>query len=422
MANINLTFSLEKKHGLVLRITEQGQTNGSRVKVKNLVNPDFKTWNKKEQRFVDATEEAIHNNRLLQDMKQQYQFFLENGNPETPADLKNMVETGKMCKTEKKVTGFGDYIKELIYDMKHEKNRMPSKNYQNYITLLHKLETEGKIIDTPLQDVDDTHFIAFGKYILKQLNGKNYLGLMKMFHTTITKARTNKMTSKILDYPYRKDAPHDIEKARNKAKNGITTLSVKQYQKFVELDLLTIVDKRDLKYAEMYRDFCIFLYEMKMRPCDLIKLHNNDIDYPNNTLCYWATKKKNYTKQETAIVRPVLTKVAKKLIKKYAGQSTKGYIFPFAMNEYDWCFKDDVSFNKWYNRNQAQLYTINQFLKKVAKELKLGRLTIYTFRHSAFTHNILNGANLMKLAKEGGTSIEMFQRHYFNHLANHSSL
>ena len=92
------------------------------------------------------------------------------------------------------------------------------------------------------------------------------------------------------------------------------------------------------------------------------------------------------------------------------------------MNEYDWCFKDDVSFNKWYNRNQAQLYTINQFLKKVAKELKLGRLTIYTFRHSAFTHNILNGANLMKLAKEGGNSVDMFQRHYFNHLVDHSNL
>lgn len=135
MANLNLSFSYEKRYGLILRITEQGQTNGSRAKVKNLVNPDFNTWNRKEQRFVDAKEEAIHNNRILQEMRNRYQYYLDNGNPNTPAELKIMAETGEMCKTEKEVTRFGDYIKELIYDMKHEKNRMLSKNYQNYITL-----------------------------------------------------------------------------------------------------------------------------------------------------------------------------------------------------------------------------------------------------------------------------------------------
>lgn len=422
MANLNLSFSYEKRYGLILRITEQGQTNGSRAKVKNLINPDFNTWNRKEQRFVDATEEAIHNNRVLQDMRNLYQYYLDNGNPDTPVELKRMVETGEIQKTSKQILTFGTYLKELINEMRHEQNRMPSKNYQNYITLLHKLEAEGTIIHQPLNEVDDVQFIAFGKYVLKQLNGKNYLGLMKVFHTTIVKARTNKLTDKVLDYPYRKDAPHDIEKARNKVKNGVDILTEAQYKKFVELDLTELVSKKDLRCAELYRDFCIFLYEMKMRPCDLIKLHTNDIDTERNTLCYWATKKKNYTKQESAIVRAALSKVAKKIIKKYAGKSSMGYVFPFAMNEYDWQLKDNVSFNKWYNRNKAQLYAINQFLKKVGKVLKAPKLTTYTFRHSAFTHAIMNGANLMKLAKEGGTSIDMFQRHYFNHLANHSSL
>lgn len=423
MANLYLSFSFEKKHGLVLRITEQGQTNGSRVKVKNLVNPDFTAWNKKTQQFNGTSKDAVYNNRLLTKMMKEYQTALKQGGFDTPGELKSFVETGeRVVKSQPKQITLGEYLKELIHDMKHEKNRMPSKNYQNYITLLHKLEDERKIIKTPLNEVDDTHFIAFGKYVLWELKGKNYLGLMKMFHTTIVKARRSKMTDKVLDYPYRNDAPKDIEKAWKKAKDGIDILTCKQLQKFKEMDLLTVVDKRDVDYAEMYRDFCIFMYEMKMRPCDLIKLHKNDIDKKTNTLCYWATKKKNYTKQETAIVRPVLTKVAKDLIKKYANQSSKGYVFPFALNEYDWDFRDNVSFNKWYNRCQAQLYTINRFLKKVAEKLKVDKLTLYTFRHSAFTHAILNGENLMKLAKEGGTSIDMFQRHYFNHLANHSSL
>lgn len=423
MANLNLSFSLEKKHGLVLRITEQGQTNGSRVKVKNLVDPDFSVWNKKEQMFVGTGKTISQNNRVLLKMMQQYQVALKSDEFDSPAELKRFVETGEKSVIEKpKVMTLGDYLKSLIYDMKHEKNRMPSKNYQNYITLLHKLESEGKIIKVAINAVDDSHFIAFGKYILLQLKGKNYLGLMKMFHTTLVKARRSKLTDKVLDYPYRKDAPNDIEKAWKKAKNGIDTITEEQLATFKEMDLLSVVDKRDVGHAEMYRDFCVFLYEMKMRPCDVVKLHKNDIDYKTNTLCYWATKKKNYTKQELAIVRPLLSETAKALIKKYAGKSSKGYVFPLAMNEYDWNFRDDVSFNKWYNRNQAQLYTINQFLKKVAKKLKIDKLTLYTFRHSAFTHGILKGANLMQLAKEGGTSIDMFQRHYFNHLANNSSI
>ena len=242
------------------------------------------------------------------------------------------------------------------------------------------------------------------------------MGLMKKFHATIVKARKEKLTVHVLDYPYREKAPRNIIKAAEKAQNGVDILTVKQYKKFVEMDLNEVPhgNKMQVKYMELYRDFCVFIYEMKMRPCDVVKLNVSDIK--GNNIIYWATKKKNYINESSSFVVAPLTKTAKAIIEKYRGKSSKGYVFPFAMNEYDWDFKDAVSFNKWNNRKQATQERINVFLRKVADIFGVNKLTIYTFRHSTFTHKIVSGANLMQLAKEGGTSVSMLEHHYFNHI------
>lgn len=135
MANINLSFSLEKKNGFVLVIREQGNSNGNRVTVKNLINPDFKRWNKKEQRFIDATQDAIHNNSVLREMRNKYQTIIDTCNPTSPAELKRMVETGILVNACVPLT-LGAFLKQLIDGMKHEAIKKPSKNYQNYITLI----------------------------------------------------------------------------------------------------------------------------------------------------------------------------------------------------------------------------------------------------------------------------------------------
>ena len=97
--------------------------------------------------------------------------------------------------------------------------------------------------------------------------------------------------------------------------------------------------------------------------------------------------------------------------------SPQGYIFPFSMNNYEWDFDNAKSFAKWYIRKQKQLEDINKFLEKIKPILKAKQLTNYTFRHSAFTHEIKAGKkNIMQIAKEGGTSVKMLEHHYFNHL------
>lgn len=68
--------------------------------------------------------------------------------------------------------------------------------------------------------------------------------------------------------------PKDTQKAAEKAIKGVDILTIKQYKKFVSMDLNAVPhgNKSQLKHMELYKDFCIFLYETKMRPCDLIKL------------------------------------------------------------------------------------------------------------------------------------------------------
>lgn len=420
MANINLSFSLEKKNGFVLVIREQGKSNGNRVTVKNLINPDFTRWDRKEQRFIDATEDAIHNNSILREMKHKYQTIIDTCNPTSPTELKRMVETGILVNACVPLT-LGAFLKQLIEGMKHEAIKKPSKNYQNYITLYHKLEAEKEIINVPLCDICNQHFKLFGNFILSlpmDLGKSNYIPLMKRFKSVIRKAYKEELTHNVLTYDYSEKAPTIERKPR-------FALTEKQYNRFVNLDLSNIAQSGVNReyFKELYRDFCIFLYEMKMRPVDVIRLHSDNVVYlgEKQIACiqYIAEKKKNYTDYK-GVVTNKLTTIAKKIIEKYKGKSSKGYIFPFSMNEYDWDFSNAKEWGKWTIRKQATLEKINAFIKKTAKYIGTDKdsFTLYTFRHSAITHEIeKKNKDILIIAKEAGTSPKMIDKHYFDYLA-----
>ena len=60
------------------------------------------------------------------------------------------------------------------------------------------------------------------------------------------------------------------------------------------------------------------------------------------------------------------------------------------MNEYDWDFSNAKEWGKWTIRKQATLEKINAFIKKTARYVGVekDRFTLYTFRHSAITHEV----------------------------------
>lgn len=408
------------KNVLVLEVRIVGTTKGrKRIKVQGLKNPDFRFWDKKEQCFFSGTDTARDNNAFLAELRDRCVMLENDEHINSPSDFEEAYRAGIVPQKET----LGEYISNMIRQMKGGvyMNKRPSRTYQTYVALLHKLEQEGSIIDVPLKDICDVHFRQFGKWIssLPKKNGKgnNYSGLMKRFKTVHTKAFEDGRNDNILRFRYTKEIP-----TQDDTKHSL--LTKEQYRKFCTLDLSTIQQSGNDRnfYKELYHDFCIFLYETKSRPVDVLKAHSDEIKAGQNINTgkpeifweYVPEKKKNYQRHKT--VKTPLNTTALAIIKKYEGQSSRGYVFPFAMNEYDWSgLKEDAEkWNKWNIRKQRALEMINVWLKKVQKPIGFdGNLTLYTFRHSAFTHACnADNANWGLIALEGGTSIKMLERHY----------
>ncbi len=414
MANIKLSFAFRDGR-FSLRATLRGTDKGRQYRtVTNLINPNYDYWDKKQQRFVEPTEDAIHNNNVLREMKERHQQLIDTFNPTTPKELFSLSDKANKV-VAKKVITLGDFLKRLIHDMKTCANhQLPSKNYQTYINLLHKLEREGAIINKPLSEISNGDFIAFGKFILSlsvEEGRNNYPNIMKLFKQVHTRAAQNELNTNVLVYPYMKYAPMFESKER-------IALTRLQYDKFCAYDLSLIPQSgcRPMYYKELYRDFCIFLYSAFMRPCDVVNLQVINIT-DNELIGYIVEKKKNTRELKKRKVITPITDDCRKIIQKYKGQSSKGYIFPFSMNEYDWDKTDAISWNKWQNRKQKHLEDINKFLHKFEGVLGLeeGTFTTYVFRHSSLTHACEEKkCDLALLAKKAGTSIKMIDDHYYH--------
>ena len=416
MANLKLSFTIREGVFSLCATTINGGTKSTPSrnykKVEGLQSPNLACWDKKLQIFNEPTQEAIDNNNVLREMKERYQRLIDLFNPTSGKELFSLNEKAEKVEAKTTLT-FGGFIQSLINTGKNESIKKPSKNYQKYIDLLNKLKKEGNIINKPLEDIANKDFIAFRDFILHKLTKEegqsNYLNLMKLFKAAHNRAVSLELNEHILKYPYTKDAPPKKSKER-------FAFTEQQYRKFVEFDLNKIPQSgcNPMYYKELYRDFCIFLYEMKMRPGDVIKLHSLNIN--NCILKYTPEKKKNYIDELKRITINKITPTAKAIINKYKGQSAKGYIFPFSMNNYDWDFEDAKSWNRWHNRKQKTLQDINEFLHKFEKPLKInGTITTYSFRHSALTHAVnKKDCNLMQIAKESGTSVKMLEQHYYH--------
>jgi hypothetical protein len=428
MAKINLRFT-KLREELVLCATVKGTSTRHYKVAQNLLNPNYNYWNQKEQRFEQATEEAIKNNRILTEMKSYWKNLLDSGEFSSGKELFSSITDDTA--TNKEYT-FGEYTQKVIRVLKESKNQKPSKNYQLYISLFHALEKEGKIINLPVSDVNNDRFKQFGKWINNRImpdcKGNNYVGLMKNFSATFNRARKEGLTNNTLSYQYMIDAPTNNDVFTGNAKDllerggNVKSITKSQYNKFCKMDLSKIKDleKVPVYYKELYRDFCILLYELKSRPADIVKLHSDNIAYneekKTNICAYIPEKKKNHKQNNIAAIR--VSEKAQKIINKYAGLSKGGYILPLKMNDRKWDCNNPAQFEKYNNSAAKFKEHVNKFLHRVGKELNIPfTLTEYAFRRSALTHEIIKGTvSIEVLARTAGTSSTMINKHYLNTL------
>lgn len=462
MANISLKFT-NRNGRFCLCATVVGTTIRHYRAVDELRSPDFKTWNKTAQRFgsrrpIDRTNNQILSDilRHYEDLMKEYDFasgkelfaFQPNNTEEhpkeevikippkpTPPRPTQKVEE-KAASSKSEIT-LGKWLEKIIEEIKNPTRLKPSASYQGYLTLLHKLEAEGKLINQPVSSLGDDSFVQLIKWLGKQKgkNGKgvNFIGTMKMFSAALSRARKARLTTYRPDFPYMDYAP--VHKVTDKAKDFLTnggaiqSLTDEQYEQFVSMDLSKIKLARGAKmeyYKELYRDFCMLLYEMKSRPIDILRLHWDNIAYDEATgrftCTYIPAKKKNYgaSSKHTskALVIQYLSPKAVEIVLKYQGKSKGGYVFPFALNQTRWNLNDPQQFHYHYYKGNHICGQINRFLHKVGQHLKVPfQLTLYAFRRTAITQAIIeNKMPITMIAKVAGTSVEMIEAHYANYL------
>ncbi len=401
-----------------------------------LTAPDFRYWDKKAQRFTSGTDTARANNPVLDDICKRCDELLNNSAITTPLEFVDALDSGV---TPSDVITLGDFLRTLIDEMRNgTNNKRPSKNYQCYINLLHKLEREEKahykgkvsdLINVPIAEIDNKCFIQFSDFILSLSDDEgrtNYLNIMKLFKQVHTKACKRELTDTVLRFDYTENAPSFSDEYTEKS----PSLTPKQYAQFVALDVKTLSKSGSLSYElmQLYKDFCVFLYETKMRPVDVTRAHTSNIVGKDSKKFYRYTpekKKNNKQTDKNKTVYAPLSDVALSIIAKYNGKSSQGYIFPFSMNEYSWDMRDAKDWNKWNHRKARLQEMINKWLReKVVKALDWDIVPhLYTFRHSTLTHACMSeGANLMLIALDAGTSIGMLQKHYVSNTVTSTAI
>lgn len=442
---------------LELRLTTKGQNikgqlavecktkNGTQLKrhyklVQGLKSPAYTPdcWNEKQGLFI-AGENAAYNNQVTKSLIDALNALIATNSYTDGKQLFAAYEYALTHVVASKSMSLADYITLVL---ESEKER-PTSNYELYNTLLnilngknkkrknHTIEFEPakfngiKLADTPLNQIGNRHFEAFGIWIKTAKGGKGYKNLMTTFKAVISRAQKAGLTEMALTYDWRKYRPIKEQKAmtakqRIEAKGReISILTADEFSQFEAFDVLAVVPplKHSQQLAQLYKDAVLLMYYTKSRPTDVIGFTwAGNYDEDINTLVY-TPRKLAYRPDangKTKVVTIQLPQQAVEIINRYKGQSKGGYLLPLPMNEIGWNVVTD--FNSWNIRVKNVEQRINKLLKKIATALQLAvsDLSMYDFRHSAITHALNAGENPFAVAQMAGTSVAKIEQHYYN--------
>ncbi len=209
--------------------------------------------------FISKDENDLRNNTILLDFLTPFEKLLEEHEFKSGKELFAMYELGEKERAEaaiiaqKKELTLGEFLEQVIDDLKNPTKRKPSSNFMTYQTLLSKLKKENRVIFTPISKVNRNTFVHFSDFVLNQKNvkgtGKNYISIMKLLIATINRARKAGLTDYVPNFPYMDYAPvinNLSENASDLNNSGgtVKSLSPEQYEQFVQLDLNVIKLKK----------------------------------------------------------------------------------------------------------------------------------------------------------------------------------
>lgn len=371
------------------------------------------------QKFCEESRNAKSNNRILADIMRKSEKKIKEGNPKDGKEairlLKGIDKDGKKKQPRKieesdkeeraGALTFGKWLKELGQRSSFRVGALPSTNQVKYKVLYNKMKKDP-LASKPVSSVTDNDILDFAMR-WSESHPKSYENDMIVFAASINRAHREGFRNAACPSTWREYMPVADFSIEDAAK-GTSVLSVSEYQKFCELaENERKVNKR------LYYDVCLLIYELKMRPVDVLRMRKSGIS--GEEYVYLPTKKKNIKARQRHVVKVLFTERASAIIKKYWKSTGNDYLLPFKGN----LSEPDLTVPSEYI---AYLTKSTRFLRKISYALRniewIGheRGTSYLFRHSAFTHEI-NACKkpIMQIAKEGGTSVAMLEKHYYNY-------
>lgn len=396
--NICATLINGKVH---LRFTQKNTSNNWKRKLNFEELPSLDSWDRGKQYFSEPSELAINVNKAIKEKIELCNYILKTYPDIDSKTLLNIYDAGGVEAYETfngKLT-LAVYLKNYIQELKnlHLQNKKKSANYQNYITLLHTLEKEGNILNTPINEVTDEVYKRFCKWVI-EVKRTNINKLCTNFKAVINNAINRGVTHTQLLYK----APRTTTTEKKASINFI------DYQKFVALDIdnISLSGPNPKEHKQMYKDVCMLIFEMGVRPVDVITLNINNIIEKNGIKYYKYIPEKQ--KNRNCYKEIPINKTALSIIDKYTPNNI-GFVLPFVCNKYYY------DFEKRYEKGNRAIGQINRFLTKAANYLGIEEnITTYSFRRGKINKLLSDGTPIAQVAALNSTSVDMVSRHYAN--------
>ncbi len=391
---------------LVFRISEAKVRFYKRVEYLLKGNPNLKHFNQDKQKFSAYAVSYQENNQALEAYYQVYWKLIQ-AHPELNAKQVANFYQGHISEhnTAIEVNGwqtidYSNSVEKYLETVILREKAKQGCNYEVYQKLLSRCRKDIPAFSGMAFSTLDYNTMVSIAYTFARRKG--YRGITKAFRALLGKASRDRDVNfsirQIGEFKF-----NDYDPERNTViQRHPEVLSQEQLKTFLNLSVADITPKpKQRKRAELYYDFCVFMFHSFFAPCDVIKLKAIDITRKGTIV---AKRKKTHRQVEIPI-----TPIMRQIIDKYHGQSKDGYIFPI-MNEAVEAqhTTKDYTFKKFRSG-------LNVWLKGVGKQLETDYdLHAYVFRHTAITVAINNGLPISYVANAAGTSIDMIQKHYYN--------
>lgn len=390
---------------LVLRISEGKQRFYKSVRhlLKGAPNIE-KHWNADKERFTSYAVSYSENNKILEDFKANYSKLVLDHPEYTARQVASAFTTsqrliqgnGSAGASKDSFIFLEKYLK-LVIERERIKNGC---NFEVYEKLLNKCrKIIGGFAHLTFQEINYDKCLSIAHTFAQY---KGYRGVSKTFRALLGKAAKDKEVdfslNQIGDFRFADYNPNKDDLELKKP----DVLDNSQLRAFLNMNIEDITPEyEDRRLVELYYDFCVFMFNSFLAPCDVIKLK-----YKHITKSYTIVTRRKKTHKPIEIpISPAMEQI----INKYRGKTKDGYVFPIMddkkASEHE---TKDYLFKK-FRQN------LNVWLKPLGKELGLNYdLYAYVFRHTAITVALDSGLPISYVAMAAGTSIEIIQEHYYN--------